>query len=102
MKSFERTIKMFELTYGHETWYAEIVKTPQQPDDLFEIWIYPKNYGVKEMIVGEFRYERKDEEVYSDLIDYLYISWENPDDHVFRNSFDNFMMDHPEDFDTMN
>lgn len=99
MKSFERTVKVFELNYGHETWYAEIVKTPQDPDDLFEIWIYPKNYGVKEMIVGEFRYGRSDDEIYDELIDYLYISWENPEDHVWRNSFDNFMMDHPEDFD---
>lgn len=101
MKSFERTIKIFELTYDHETWYAEIVKTPQQPDDLFEIWIYPNNYGVKEMIVGEFRHGRKDEQVYDDLLAYLFIKWENPDDHVWRNSFDNFMMEHPEDFDTI-
>lgn len=98
MKSYLLSVKVFEIEYNHEKWNIEIIKQPENPDDLFEIWLYPNNYGIKEMIVGEYRNGRNDQEVYEDLINYLYIKWENPEDHISRNCFENFMLDHKEDF----
>lgn len=101
MKSIEKTVKVFELTYDDNTWYAEIEKTPGDDlkGDLFTIWIYPENYGMKSMEVGEYSYGRTNNQVYEDLIDYLYNGWEDPEDGVYRNSFDSFMKLFPEDFD---
>ena len=98
MKHYDRIIKTFEVNYKKIRWCIEIVKTDENPDDLFDMWLYPDNYGVKQFVIGEYREGRSDRQIYDDLIDYLYIKWENPEDHVYRNCFENFMLDHPEDF----